>query len=450
MGASMGVSLLTDGVQVTPGARAAFSVEVVNLGSVVDRYTCEIVGVPADWVTVTPASLELFPQQGPADGRGRPTTPPSSGQFSVNIHPPRVPEATAGPRPIGAKVTSEDDPASHRVEEGTIVFLPFGALEARLRPAVGTGRFGASGVLEVVNRGNRTETVTLAGSDPAERVRFEVEAESATIEAGATKHIPFRLSAGAPKLLGGRETLPFTIALRAATDTPSISMAGVFDQRALIPSGLPIAAATILALAMGALALTTMTRPGPDLADHSATQSPTANPSPKDVAGNAAAPATAPPASAAPATPGKLALLAILPVGPTELVAHAEPPAYAKAQPRSHIRRKTHPGPWLDPCPAIGRTGLWEPQPSGQDHRPDQRLRWRVRVEIWWAKPPSTEFIKSPYPVFPHGDTWSTLIDSYLNHVSEPGTLSFYLLAFDTKGASAKSEPASVVVLPCP
>src|SRR5664279_2086367 len=218
---TLAIDFNASGVQVTPGSSATFTVEVSNLGTVVDRYTCEILGMPADWCTVTPPSLELFPQVASGDARTRGSTPPSRGRFTVSVHPPRSPDASSGPWPVGVRVTSEADPASRQVEEGTIMFLPFGALEARLRPTVGAGRFGASGRLEVMNRGNRPEAVTLTGSDPAERVRFEVEADSASVEAGATRSIPFRLSAGAPKLFGGRDSLPFTIGLRAATaDTP--------------------------------------------------------------------------------------------------------------------------------------------------------------------------------------------------------------------------------------
>ena len=293
---TLAVTLRSDGVQVTPGATAAFTVEVSNLGTVVDRYTCEIVGMPAGWYTVSPASLELFPQPDPGDARARATAPPSSGRFTVNVHPPRASDATAGFRAIGAKVVSEADPTNRQVEEGTLIFMPFGALDGRLRPAVGAGRFRASGTLEIVNGGNRPETVTLAGSDPADRVRFEVATDTVTVDPGATKNIPFRVTAGSPRLFGGRETLPYTIGLRAgSSDTPPVNLAGVFDHNAIVPSGIPAAVATLVALGMGALALVAIMRPlTPPLAGDATSPSPTHSAQ----SGVAVASASAPTASA--------------------------------------------------------------------------------------------------------------------------------------------------------
>ncbi|HYU49182.1 MAG TPA: hypothetical protein VEO91_04520, partial [Candidatus Limnocylindria bacterium] len=165
---SLAITLNAAGLQVMPGQAASFTVEVRNLGTVVDRYRCEMVGMDASWVTVTPASLELFPAR-ELDERGRSDAPPTVGRFTVAVHPPRSAAALAGVWPIGAKVASEHDPANRLVEEATITLLPFGALDADLRPALMGGRFGASTALHLANRGNRPEAVTISGSDRAER-----------------------------------------------------------------------------------------------------------------------------------------------------------------------------------------------------------------------------------------------------------------------------------------
>ena len=110
--ADLAVSIVADALRVAPGSGVSFVVEVRNLGSVVDRYNCEIVGLDPAWWTVTPAAMELFPERDAApDGRSRSDAPPSSGKFNVTIRPPRSPEARAGDWPIGAKVQSEHDPA---------------------------------------------------------------------------------------------------------------------------------------------------------------------------------------------------------------------------------------------------------------------------------------------------------------------------------------------------
>ena len=45
----LAITIRADGVQLTPGTTAAFSVEVRNLGAVVDRYRCELVGLDPSW-----------------------------------------------------------------------------------------------------------------------------------------------------------------------------------------------------------------------------------------------------------------------------------------------------------------------------------------------------------------------------------------------------------------
>src|SRR5881409_3153390 len=295
---SLAITLNAAGVQVMPGQAASFTVEVRNLGSVVDRYRCEIVGMDPGWVTVTPASLELFPAREP-DERSRGDAPPTVGRFTVALHPPRSAAATAGDWPIGAKVVSEHDPANRLVEEATITILPFGALDADLRPALMGGRFGANTVVHLTNAGNRAEAVTIAGTDRAERIDFRIDRPILNLGPGETVNVRLRLSGGDVKLVGGHDTRPFSLDVRAAAyDTPPVSLSGTYERRALIPTGLPVTVATILALGMGGLAIKQAFFNGDPAANVANTT--TIGASPSAAAGQSAAPA---PPSQAPATP---------------------------------------------------------------------------------------------------------------------------------------------------
>jgi hypothetical protein len=295
---SLAITLNAAGVQVMPGQAASFTVEVRNLGSVVDRYRCEIVGMDPGWVTVTPASVELFPAREP-DERARGDAPPTVGRFSVAVHPPRSAAATAGAWPIGAKVVSEHDPANRLVEEATITILPFGALDADLRPALMGGRFGATTVVHLTNAGNRPEAVTITGSDRAERIDFRIDKPILNLGPGETVNVRLRLSGGDVKLVGGHDTRPFSLDVRAAAyDTPPVSLSGTYERKALIPTGLPVAVATILALGMGGLAIKQAFFNGDPAANVANTT--TIGASPSAAAGQSAAPA---PPSQAPATP---------------------------------------------------------------------------------------------------------------------------------------------------
>lgn len=305
----LAVTIQANGVVVAPGSSASFTVEVHNLGTIVDRYRCEIVGMDPSWVTVSPASMELFPQGG--DARSRPDAPPAVGRFTVTLHPPRLPVATAGPWPIGARVTSEHDSASRRVEETTVAMLPFGALDADLHPSLTAGRLGARAIVQISNKGNRSEAVTLVGSDPAARLAFEFRPPTANLGAGESIGVAARLSGGGLKLVGASETRPFKIDVRASSpDTEARTLAGSFERRALVPSGVPMAAAVILALGLAGAAVFGLTRPPSGTAGQSAPASlavlstpiATASPSPSVEVPPSTAPLTAPP-TPAPSTP---------------------------------------------------------------------------------------------------------------------------------------------------
>src|SRR5213593_646653 len=254
---TLAITVNAPGVQVMPGQATSFTVEVRNLGSVVDRYRCEIVGMDPSWVTVSPASLELFPARELDERAGRGSdSPPTVGRFSVAVHPPRSSAATAGGWPIGAKVSSEHDPGNRMVEEATITFLPFGALDADLRPSFMGGRFSASTSVHLTNAGNRAEAVTIAGTDRAERLDFKIDRPLLTLAPGETVNVKLKVSGGDVKLVGGADTRPFTIDVKTNSyDTAPVSLSGTYEKRAIVPAGLPVAGATLAALAMGGFAV---------------------------------------------------------------------------------------------------------------------------------------------------------------------------------------------------
>lgn len=255
--ADLAVSIIADALRVAPGSGVSFVVEVRNLGSVVDRYSCEIVGLDASWTVVSPAAMELFPERDAApDGRARPDAPPTVGRFNVTIRPPRTPEARAGDWAIGAKVQSEHDPDDRAVEETMLTVLPFGQLEADLVPSLTTGRLSAQTIVSVRNAGNRPESFEAAGSDKAKILDYEFEPPSVALGAGEDLPIKLRVKPKKAILLGQPVTRLFTVDVHGdGPDTPPAGLSGTLSQRSIIPPSTPRVLGTILAFAMAALAL---------------------------------------------------------------------------------------------------------------------------------------------------------------------------------------------------
>ena len=299
------VTINAAGLQVLPGASATFTVDVRNVGDVVDRYRCELVGLDPSWWSVSPASLELFPHRD-VDDRARAGSPPSDGRFTVTIHPPRTSAALAGQWGIGAKVSSENTPTDRRVEETALTILPFGLLEADLRPAVMSGRFGASAALHLMNAGNRPEELTITGSDRTDRLTFKIERPVLTLRPGEASRLRLQIAGGGVIVIGGSDTRPFVVDVRARTpDTAPLTLSGTLERKPIIPSGVPVAVATLAALALGALALWFgVLQPKPaDLASAQSPAAPTAIVSqapPSEAPPTSAPPSEAPPSSAPP------------------------------------------------------------------------------------------------------------------------------------------------------
>jgi hypothetical protein len=116
------------------------------------------------------------------------------------------------------------------------------------------GRFSAGTVVHLTNAGNRAEAVTIVGTDRAERLDFKIDRPLLTLGPGETVNVKLKISGGDVKLVGGADTRPFTIDVKTNSyDTAPLSLSGTYEKRAIVPAGLPVAGATLAALAMGGL-----------------------------------------------------------------------------------------------------------------------------------------------------------------------------------------------------
>jgi hypothetical protein len=254
--ADLAISIEAGDRRVAAGGQLSFGVEVTNLGSVVDRYTCDLVGMDAAWWTVTPPAMELFPERDVPEGRARADAPPSSGRFTVTVRPPRTSEARAGDWPVGARVQSEHDSSIRAVEETVIEILPFGQVEADLLPSQVTARIRGKGTLAVRNAGNRPESFEASGTDKAKALNYEFRPGSVPLGGGEDAQLQLKVSPKRLILLGQPQIRPFNVDVRGdGPDTPPVAIAGMLQQHSLVPPWLPRAITTLAFLVMAAIAL---------------------------------------------------------------------------------------------------------------------------------------------------------------------------------------------------
>jgi hypothetical protein len=258
----LAVTVLGDGLQVMPGSHVSFKVEVRNLGAVVDRYFCDVLGLDPAWSTVTPASMELFPERDRTGGAGAHGGPPTVGTFTVSLHPPRHPSALARTWPIAVNVRSENDARIHRIEETSVAILPFGLIVAQLTPSASRSRLSTTPSLRLANEGNQTELVTYEGMDSAGRLDFGFSPPRLELKPGQAAAVKVKLSPSSANILGQALTSSYSIQVRGSGfGTAPVGLTGSHAQLSLIPSQAPWFAAVVVALGMAGLAVRAIVAP---------------------------------------------------------------------------------------------------------------------------------------------------------------------------------------------
>ncbi|MDI5941509.1 hypothetical protein QLR68_25920, partial [Micromonospora sp. DH15] len=233
-------NLASTSVSVAPGGEVEVPVTVRNAGDTVEAYRFEILGVPGEWVTVQPPTLNLYPA--------------GSDTVTVTFRPPRSARVDAGDRPFGVRVVPAEYPDSAVVEEGVLTVEPFSELAAQVQPPSHGGLRGARYRIDTDNLGNVTEQVGLAAAEGTDQVTFALPAEPVTVPNGTRAETPLRVRARRLLWWGAPKEYPFAVELRTS-DGRARGLDAVFVQRPIISAGLLKLLAALLALLLALLAL---------------------------------------------------------------------------------------------------------------------------------------------------------------------------------------------------
>jgi hypothetical protein len=226
-------------ITVEPGGQAVVTIRVRNTGRVVDQFALQVLGDPAAWAAVEPATLSLFP--------GTEET------ATIRFRPPRTSAVAAGERPFGVRVVSREDPEGMAVEEGSVVVGMFRETSAELVPRNSRGTFSGSHELAVDNNGNVPAEVFVRGTDPDAALRFRSRPPSLQIGPGRAGFVRVRVSARRLMLSGAPVSHPFQLQVGSA-DQPPLTVDGSMVQGPLV-SRLVRNVAAVAALAVVAALL---------------------------------------------------------------------------------------------------------------------------------------------------------------------------------------------------
>ena len=222
-------------VRLDAGGEAVVPLHIRNTGTLVEGYRIEIVGAPAQWTTVEPAEVSLYP--------GDSTT------ATLAFHPPRSSAVPAGYLPFGVRVIPTERPAEAVVPEGRVEVLPFLDTTAELIPRTSHGRGAAKHQIAVDNRGNSPVTVIFDGGDPANSLDVDVRAEGYTVNPGNAAFADVRVKAYKRLWRGAPITHPFVVNV-VPHDGPPVKLDGAYVQEATIPKWLLKALLALLLLAL--------------------------------------------------------------------------------------------------------------------------------------------------------------------------------------------------------
>jgi hypothetical protein len=206
-------------VTVEPGGEAVVTIRVRNTGRVVDQFALQVLGDPAAWAAVEPATLSLFP--------GTEET------AAIRFRPPRMSAVAAGERPFGVRVVSRDDPQGVAVEEGSVVVGVFRQTSAELVPRNSRGSYSASHELAVDNNGNLPVEVFVRGTDPDAALTFRSRPPGLTIGPGRAGFVRVRVTARSLYLSGPPRSHPFQLQV-GSVDQPPITVDGSMVQSPLV------------------------------------------------------------------------------------------------------------------------------------------------------------------------------------------------------------------------
>ncbi len=232
-------------LEVEPGEQVSTTVRVRNTTAPdtsrqVDEFTISVVGDGADWATVDPPVLRLFPDE--------------QGEATLTFAPPRAPSTPAGDLVYGVKVTSRERPDSSYVEEGGLTVGEFVEVVTALTPQTSQGRLSARHELTVENRGNVPDVSQVGASDPDAALDFAFDEPEVPVDPGGTATVDLKVKPGERMWRGAPRPRPFQVAVRPAAAAP-LTVDGRLLQQPIIPDWLPKALMWLLGAAIAAAIL---------------------------------------------------------------------------------------------------------------------------------------------------------------------------------------------------
>jgi hypothetical protein len=158
MAVALGLSAPTVTITDDPAARrfgaAKLEARVTNTGGLNDQFNLDVLDLPPAWFTRSKPSSRLFPGD--------------NDLFTIDFHPPRSPEAAAGPHRFTVRATPQEQPDRAVEHAVTLVLPPFADPSLQVAPQSQETTGDAVYRLRLRNGGNVPLTSALTPVAPEE------------------------------------------------------------------------------------------------------------------------------------------------------------------------------------------------------------------------------------------------------------------------------------------
>jgi hypothetical protein len=157
-------------INLVPGGAVVVTAHLRNRGTVVDAMNVDVIGLPTEWVTITPPTVNLFVG--------------ADGVVQIRISPPIHYTTRRGLISAEVAAWSATNPNVRCVQRLDVSVAGFNDIDARVDPAICVGRFEGKYAMTLANGGNSKLEATVRGSHDEGAVAVMCRPSTVTVAPG--------------------------------------------------------------------------------------------------------------------------------------------------------------------------------------------------------------------------------------------------------------------------
>ncbi|MFC1946729.1 hypothetical protein ACFLXY_02280 [Chloroflexota bacterium] len=182
------------------GGKVVSTVEIQNMGEIVEKYFVEISGIEASWYTQSASSISLMPQ--------------ATGQVQLSFQPPKTKGVRSGVYPFAVTVRSHSLQEDKTVVIGQLEVLPSPEFTMSVTPIRISCRRKGRFRIRLINKGVTDSNIFLEASDYEEKLRFRLEEVNPLVKAWQTVEVPVGITPKRGTFVGENRRYDITVSAR--------------------------------------------------------------------------------------------------------------------------------------------------------------------------------------------------------------------------------------------